>query len=71
LSTTRKLYQVGDSGTALNETICGRMIGVISSQIIFSKSFGVTDKTDIPLLTILENRNDKGFFLNSKKNASQ
>jgi hypothetical protein len=27
--------------------ICGRMIGVISSQIIFSKSFGITDRMDI------------------------
>jgi hypothetical protein len=28
--------------------ICGRMIGVNSSQIIFSKNFGITDKMDIP-----------------------
>jgi hypothetical protein len=46
-------YQVGDSGTALHETMLYDRARVI------------------PLLAILENRNDNGFVPKSMKNASQ
>jgi hypothetical protein len=38
------------------------MIVVISLQIIFSKSFGITNKINIQFLATLQNRNDKGLF---------
>jgi hypothetical protein len=56
--------------------ICGQMIGVISSQLISSKSFGITDKMNFPCWQeisrfSLEHLNDKAFFPNSSKNTSR
>jgi hypothetical protein len=57
--------------------ICGRMIGVITSQLIFSKSFGITDKMDIPRkqeisrFLLLEIGPTKASFSNIRKNTSR